>query len=380
MIEIKSLVNILLFILCIVSLGCDENEINCKPNDYSDRTVLVYLGVDNNFRDEAQSNITLLTNNWNDNNNGNLLVYADTGESPVLVHIYHNESAKCNVADTIEVYEHTNTANPLTLTRVLNDVKDYYPANSYGLVVLSHATGWLPSSMSNPSPLLRSVIYDATTPDKNNYMELQHFAAAIPYKLDFIIFDACFMGTVEVCYELKDKSDYIVASPAEIISPGFVYCLMMQHLFKKQADLVSVADDFYTFFNLQTGIAQSAIVSVVKTSELENLATVFKDIHSQSYNFVDLEKVQTFGYGSQKIYFDLGDYMYNLSSERYFEFQNTLQSCITYKKNTDNYYSEGIKGLQPIKNFSGLSVYVQQDAFPEANERYKSLKWAKRVE
>jgi hypothetical protein len=67
-------------------------------------------------------------------------------------------------------------------------------------------------------------------------MELADFANAIPYKLDFIIFDACFMGSVEVCYELKDKAEYIVASPTEILSPGFVYSSMMQHLFKPKAD------------------------------------------------------------------------------------------------------------------------------------------------
>lgn len=53
-------------------------------------------------------------------------------------------------------------------------------------------------------------------------MELDEFAAAIPDgTLDFIIFEACLMAGVEVAYALRGKAEYLLASPAEIISPGF---------------------------------------------------------------------------------------------------------------------------------------------------------------
>jgi hypothetical protein len=373
--KMKGKTYILISLLSILFVSCEKDGLPDDAIPVSDRrTVLVYLGTDNNFRAEAAEKIEQLKSNWDATTDGNLLVYSDTGDSPVLAHIYRHPQ-KGNVADTITVYPNENSASPQTLTRVLNDVKSYRPAQSYGLVVLSHATGWLPAEMSKPTPALRSIIWDTGTEETDNYMELTAFAEAIPYKLDFIIFDACFMGSVEVCYELKDKADYIVASPAEVVSPGFMYSTMAQHLFQPQPDLIAVARDFFDYFNNQSGLYRSATVSVVKTAGLEALKTLFQGIAGQARNDTGINDIQCFGYGSQKIYFDLGDYIQKLSPGHYNDFQTALDRCVLYKAATDSYYSAGVATLKPIHTFCGLSVYVPQEAYPAANMRYGQLKW-----
>lgn len=339
---------ILIFILSLLFLsGCRQDD-DLLPDETEtanvNRTVLVYLGTDNNFRAEALTNIALFTANWNKNTDGNLLVYADTGESPVLVHIHYDIRKQKNIADTVAIYPSENSANPTVLTCVLNTIQDGWPAMSYGLVVLSHATGWLPSNMSKPGPSLRSIIWDAYTPEYLNYMELADFANAIPYKLDFIIFDACFMGSVEVCYELKDKAEYIVASPTEILSPGFVYSSMMQHLFKPKAALETVARDFHEYYDRQSGFLRSATVSVIKVSALEGLVEIAREIINQSPILDNLEDIQTFGYGNHKVYFDLKDYFQKLSLENHEKVQIALDQCVAYKVFTNYYYSANSAG------------------------------------
>jgi hypothetical protein len=349
------------------------------PATSHNRTVLVYLGVDNNFRDEAAQKIRQLKNGWNRNFDGNLLVYADASEKPVLVHIYHS-GLRGNVADTIETYAAENSADPAVFTRVMNTVTERYPAVSCGLVVLSHATGWLPAEMSAPALSLKSLILDRSNGDtgKQNYMELTDFADAIPGELDFIIFDACFMGSVEVAYELKDKADYVIVSPAEVLSPGFIYTTMMQCLFKPHPDLIAVAREFYEYYNdtVQSGLPRSATISVVKTSELEALAAFVKDATQQPVSLHRIDGIQTYGYGRQKIYFDLGDYLQKLSPEMSDQIQNLLNKCIIYKASTPCYYSAATGKMQPIHTFSGLSIYIPQSAYPQANEAYRRLKWA----
>jgi hypothetical protein len=361
----------------VLLTACQKDDPEFEVPTSLSRTVLVYLGTDNNFSAEAADKIEVLRTNWDRDTDGNLLVYADAGGKPVLVHIYHHPQ-KGNVADTLVVYPNENSASPAVLTRVLNDVSAYRPAASYGLVVLSHASGWLPAGMSKPSPLLKSIIWDTGTQETDNYMELADFATAIPYRLDFIVFDACLMGAAEVCYELKDKADYIVASPAEVLSPGFAYSSMMKHLFRPQADLIAVARDFYEYYNNQSGLYRSATVCVVKTAELENLKASFQAICAQSSVEEDLEEVQTFGYGQQNIYFDLGDYVRKLPPGEYATFQTELDKCIVYKAYTDYYYSAGKKTLQPIRAFSGLSVYIPRESYPLANKAYAKLKWTER--
>lgn len=351
-----------------------------EPSASTFRSVLVYLGTDNNFRSEAQQKIEQLRANWNRDTDGNLLVYADAGGSPVLVHIYHSK-LRGNVADTIAAYPAgENSASPETLTRVLNTLQADFPATSYGLVALSHATGWLPAEMSEP-PRLKSLIQDKSTDDAYNYMELSDFAEAIPYKLDFIVFDACFMGSVEVAYELKGKTDYLVASPAEVLSPGFAYPSMTGHLFRPQPGLAAVARDFYEYYDAQSGLLRSATVSVVKTAGLEALAVFTKEIIASAGTGEELvNSIQSFGYGTQKIYFDFGDYVQKLSPERYDEFQTIFDQSVNYKACTPSHYSAGTGTLQVIHAFSGLSVYVPQAAYPSANGHYDKLKWAKRME
>jgi len=366
---------VVLLLLCFLLLGCHKE----KPLEQ--RTVLVYLGVDNNFYTEAAEKIDILKTNWKPGFGGNLFVYADAGAKPVLVHIYHTE-ARGNVADTIASYPAENSASVATFTRVLNTVKAYRPAASYGLVVLSHATGWLPANMSYPSIALRSVIMDRGTDEPDSYMELADFAEAIPYKLDFAIFDACFMASVEVAYELKDKVDYIVASPAEVLYPGFVYASMMQHLFKPTPDLTAVAREFYEYYNNQSGNNRSATVSLIKTSALESvLLPLFKEITAGISPFAEpAGAIQTFGYSSQKIYFDLGDRLEKLAPEKSTQIQTALDQCVLYKANTPSYYSMGGGGgLHPINAFSGLAVYIPQLAYPEANAAYERLKWAEAI-
>jgi hypothetical protein len=387
----KNVIPLLLFLMLAAFASCEREGLDIEIPASMARTVLVYLGTDNNFRAEAAQKIETLRVNWNKHTDGNLLIYADAGERPALIHIYCHPQ-RGNVADTLETYPPENSASPQTLTRVLNRVKEYRPAQSYGLVMLSHATGWLPAGMSKPAPSLRSVIWDTGTQETDNYMELTDFADAIPYKLDFIVFDACFMGSVEVCYELKDKAEYIVASPAEVLSPGFVYANMAQHLFadvetRNCVSLQAVARDFYEYHDNQSGLHRSATVSVVKTAELEALAQVChaaldaaspeksQGIAGQARHDTDIDGLQTFGYGSQKIYFDLGDYLLKLLPEKENEIQAALDRCVIYKAHTGSYYSAATGTLQVIRAFGGLSVYLPQEAYPEANELYKRTQW-----
>ena len=365
-----------LMVFCILFSGC-EKPLSDVPPVSKRRTVLVYLGTDNNFRREAFEKIETLKNNWSRHIDGNLLIYADTGESAVLVHIYHT-ARRGNVADTIEIYAPENSASPATLARVLNRVEEYRPAASRGLVVLSHGTGWLPAEMSQPSIGLKAVIQDRSE-SVDNYMELSDFANAIPNKLDFIIFDACFMGSIEVCYELKDIADYIVASPAEVLAPGFVYATMMQHLFAPVPNLREVAREFYEYFDNLSGNFRSATVSVVKTAELEALAMTVQEILQSNPQTPEINNIQTFGYGAQRIYFDLGDYLQKLSPENQNNIQTALKRCVVYEVHTPQYYSGGTRMLQPIHTFSGLTVYIPQAQYPLANDAYRMLRWTQRI-
>lgn len=74
----------------------------------------------------------------------------------------------------LKQYPEQNSASPKVFRQVLEEIIGNYPAASYGLIVLSHASGWLPSgTLASP----RTIINDG---EKD--MELWDFAEAIPVK------------------------------------------------------------------------------------------------------------------------------------------------------------------------------------------------------
>lgn len=351
-------------------------------------TFLLYLGTDNNsFWDEAWDKPEILVNNWSDSYDGNMAVLADVSGQGMddYAHLIWigTENSKGHRADTVKSYHDPDSSDPAFLKEVLNDVNRLFPADVMGMCVLSHGSGWLPTDLfGKPS---RSLIED-----NGSFMELADFADAIPYKLDYLIFDLCFMAGIEVAYELKDKADYIIASPAEVVVPGFDYSKMMGRLFKSsltEADLAGVAEDFYTMFAngfYTNPDYNAATVSVVKTSELDALAEFVKESRLL-YRWTDMEpylnSVQNY-HPTRYYYSDMEDLvlkMYGEGSAEAEGFAEYFYKAVIDKYNTDHYYSNYNRAANKIDHFSGLTVYIPRAAYANLNGYYKNLKWYREV-
>ena len=131
-----------------------------------------------------------------------------------------------------------------------------YPAEEYGLILWSHGTSWLPAGRG-----LRSF-----GSDSGKEMNIVDLAKALPLHFKFILFDACLMGAVEVVYELRNTTDYIIASSTETIAEGFPYHLILPELVKQNPDWTKVAQQYFDYYNNQQGVYQSATVSVILTA------------------------------------------------------------------------------------------------------------------
>ena len=171
-------------------------------------------------------------------NNGNLLIYTDKqNEAPQLFQLKLE-------ADTIrqivlETYDsNQNSASTETLTQIIDKVQKEYPADSYGLVLWSHGTGWLPSDIYS---YLRSFGQDG----KNNFMEINDLASALSkYHLIFyfvrrLLYMSCrgslrFPGMRGLYYRLANGD----------IGERLPYQSIMGDMFKKEADVVGIATKF----------------------------------------------------------------------------------------------------------------------------------------
>lgn len=342
------------------------------------RTVLIYMAADNSLSSYSYKNIESIVQGTTKAalNGGNLVVYVDAADAaPQLLQIKVKSDGSIQKL-AIKDYAEQNSADPLVMRSIFDEVRTSFPADSYGLVLWSHGTAWLPY---NVQPMLRSF-----GQDESNWMEIDELAEALPdHIFDFIMFDACYMASTEVAYALRDKADYILASPTEVLGEGFPYKLIIGNFFTETADLQQIAETFYNYYNQQTGLYQSASVSLIATEQLDNLAAICREIVIGKENAIaalpiqELQQLEYLGYTYHALY-DFDDFISRLATEaQYTNYLSILNKVVLYKQTTPN--ATYAKGQLVINQFSGLSIYVPQNGLATLNDWYKGMAWYKVV-
>lgn len=338
--------------------------------------------------------------------------------APVLYRLYNDRKGRVH-ADTLMVMPETSiSASSSALRGVLSYVKEKFPAKSYGMIFSSHATGWLPegyyesgagsvdiwsSEIHGPArlpdgavpyrerkleegePLTRSIGETVRRIDGVNVsyqMSLQDFVSGIPMKLDYLIFDACLMGCIEVAYELKDVTDIVSFSPAEVLAEGLDYKTVVSYLIKSSApDVAGVARRYFETYDAQTGINRSATISTVDCRRLDALADVCRKLFStyrEEIASLDPDEVQRYFRSHHHWFFDLEDIVIKAGAteDEIRELESALNSCMIYKASTDSFMKT--YGGFDITMYSGLSMYLPTREYPDwsyLNGYYRNLAW-----
>lgn len=370
--KIYSLISIVVLLL----FSCSEEKLLSPPKQ-PQRTILVYLAGDNNLYAEVQEKIDALKQGWNEKL-GELLIFADTfgKEQPVLLRLIEENNKV--TTQIIKHYDNDNSASPVLLKKVIADVKNMAPASSYGMILFSHATGWLPTgAFENPLNWRPKVSSYSVFEDKDRQMELANFAEAIPKGMfDFLVFDMCFMAGIESTYALRNKTPYILASSAEILSPGFsaIYTNSLSKLYTETADLKDFAKDFFNYFSTLQPPYKSATISVINTAPIERLARAVKELAVEELSQEQINKLQAFDRKTPHLFFDFTDYYQKAApASEQVKLKSILDEIIVYKAHTDKLINIA------IKKHSGLSVYIPQTGLHLLNEAHKQTAWRKFV-
>ena len=380
-----------------------------NPSEDTRRTLLVYSAGFNNLSNALRDDIDDIFESYLPEGYGycdNLLVFAHHSKSgystdipPCLIRLYINHDGQA-VRDTVHTWPSgTRAVDPETLADVLSYVKENFPSKEYGMIFSSHASGWLPPgyslytspSYSAPEASASSGSIEAKTAGKpersigqdagnNAEMDVREFAKAIPFKLSYLIFDACLTGGVEVAYELKDKCGYLVFSSEEILSDGMVYTNITSRLLEETpSNLIGVAEDYFNHYNSQSGQYRSALISVVDCGMLEPLAEACERIfsgHTGQLGGIDPSKIQKLNFRTRYFY-DFRDILSQIADESEMtEIDAALKDCVLYKANTPYFMYTNNK----IDTFCGLSMYLPSalkagSTRDYLNDYYKGYKW-----
>ena len=146
--------------------------------------------------------------------------------------------------------------------------------------------------------------------------------AATGLHFDYILFDDCFMSSIEAAYDLRHITDYLIASPCEVMAYGYPYDLILPYLFAENGtgyDLEGICRCFYEFYEeYEAPDYNCGAIAVTVCKELEEMAAVMKRINAASPAYVaDPERpLQQYEYLYHPTrFYDFGDYVHQLCDD-----------------------------------------------------------------
>lgn len=393
----------LLFFAAIVFVGCNNNITDSEPT--FDHTVIIYIVADNNLISDAVSNINTLESLYSEQCGAKVLIfYNSTSETQILEVVSDNSY---NIASTVLYtydYDTTDPNDPATLSDAIDRCRSFSKTDKYALILWSHASGWLPEGMSPAKTSSASVefyegdnslIIGDSSSDVNSLqktfgvtysfdgeMEIYDLQEALPtdIKFEYIVADACYMGAIEIAYELKNNCTYFCGSAAEVLAEGFAYSKTFDYLVS--GDVVGAAKQYYEYYNSLSGSSQSATIAVVESSKMSAVAAEMKKLVAID---TQLQALQQYGRYLGRSY-DYTDLMWDAAdmAEQSWgesvasEFVSALEDAVVYKAATSMLFSGDYYGEIAVNTFCGLSIYIPTLSEPETLEIYKSnYSWAK---
>ena len=319
-----------------------------------------------------------------------MLFISESYNKSKLYEITYNESrAKCEKKLVKEYSGHEYTAVK-GLTDILNEVKNHAAAQHYAMVLGCHGTGWTfkdswhryPNYAKETSPSLgegpgvgipyqnyNGVITPMHTRFFGSVSDISTFSTDIPtlaqaianagMKMEYILFDDCYMANVEVAYELRNVTDFLLASTSEVMAVGVPYYSMWASLASVTpgyVDAVSAFDRFYRDYVMPYGT-----FSAIDCRQMDELATAMREINSK-YKLSDeaLHSIQVLDGFYDPIFYDMGDYLEKLCTGLvdYSYIVTLMESAVCSKCSTAQIYSFLYNSpiVIDVNTFSGITI------------------------
>ncbi len=264
-------------------------------DDIVEWTIMVYMDGDNDLETNVLEDLAEMAA-VGSSARVNVVVLADTMTFTEGAHWYFIEQGdtyidgdevlgECNCEDFAGACPgELNMGDSETLEYFITTAATNAPALNYMLVLWNHGASWYGVCEDWSAPLLPDGSYDRLTIDEiSGAIEAVYASGALPKdSLKIIDFDACLMAGVEVAYELRDLSEYMVAAITTIARPGFQWEWLLEDInaldeLTPRAVGETMVDSFMEFYSQCAGSGVGgypyASLSLIDLSQVEKLVT-----------------------------------------------------------------------------------------------------------
>lgn len=386
------------FLMCLAGASvaltsCHRDEPDEPRVRHNRHTILLYIAAENTmssyFRDDSLEIVK------------GLKLLPDTVQVAVFVDIpfgsklYYGSSRHELMA--IKTYDHNvSSTDSAEMEMVLGDVFRFFPAESYGIVFWSHASGWVPSNYKKVRRRTFGIdngknkgTRDGNSADQGIQMEITTMANVLSHHphTNYLFFDACFMQCIEAAYQLRHVTDYVIGSPAEQPANGAPYDQLLPLL--AAGDINGALRNYYDYYVTGDGSREygGAIISAIRTDRLEALAAATRPLIHQLFadrGVIATSNVQRYypmnGADAFTEYFDIVNLMYkHIDTDIFDEWRRTFDEAVPYQYISRLWYTS-TRGLQVVsdpEHCGAVSIFVPSEYYEQKgwNAAFHTYDW-----
>lgn len=396
----KKLTSLLILLATLFIVGCHEDvpAPYPVPKNLPNKTIFVYMpwsaarnnetgSLYNNFLQNIEDIETAIEAEKGLGRNKLMVFIATSANHAALIEVKYAANGRCQ-RDTLQHFDKHNmpaytTANGLA--SLLSKVKVEAPAKQYALIVGCHGTGWL---FSEGKSRARTRYFGGS--DHYFQTNIPTLAAAIEQakmRMQFVMFDDCYMSNVEVAYEMRHATDYLIGCCSEIMAYGMPYKNIWKHLTQPKPNYKEVVNEFHNFYlNYKWPYGN---IGVTDCSKVEEVAARMKTINAATANnakLIDWKDIQRLDGYEKTIFFDMGDYVNKLcntpeTQSMAREMQTALAQLVPYKSTTKYIYT-ALEQLNTqtifVNAYSGITISdPTQSDFENALTTKRETSWWK---
>ncbi|MCX8095400.1 MAG: clostripain-related cysteine peptidase [Caldisericia bacterium] len=263
----KNRIFLLFLILLIFITPIKKNE--------TKNLFLIYIAADNDLYNNALDDLNELKSG--EKINSKIIALFDGIYDTKLLEIEKNKE------EILKIYENLNSGDPQVLYSLIKfGISKYYPENII-LILWGHGDG-----RNFKGSTFKGVCFDENSSD---YLTIQEIKSVLENlyknyrrKIDILMFDACFMQSIEVSYELRNFVDYIIGSQTYVPLDGFPYDDIFNNISKindknliPQVIAKEIAESYFDSYNFGSQGKEEIQISVINTKETEKLLSFLKE-------------------------------------------------------------------------------------------------------
>ena len=331
-------------------------------------------------------------------NNSRVMVFISQNyRKSYLIDLQYDGNTKTVIRDTLKTYDEATYTTAEGFAEILNEVKRRAEALNYSLIIGAHGCGWTYKSdwvhypyMARPNAGFAqkgNTSYPTATcnfsgiqfgPDPNkpvtrffgsvsleeNALDVPTLAEGIKLsgtKMQYILFDACYMGNVETAYELKDVTNFMISSSSEVMGAGYPYKTIWSYLNSSAPNYLGLVNGTVNFY--KNSSVPFCNMAAIDCRQMDNLAQVMKEINSKYTlsSSVPLDSIQPLDGFSPNLFYDMSVYVDSLvpSGSLKDKFNSQMKLTIKAAAHTEQAYT-GLMSYRgttfKVKNYCGLSI------------------------